>query len=331
MSNFNDIPDIEGLSFRTYKDQSDLPKMVSVREKSAEHDQIDALSTLESISTVQNLANSLDDNNCEPTMDLLIVEMNGEVIGYTKIDWWTESDGTWLYLHDGFLVPEWRGKGIGSAMLRWSQRRIRAIASNHQTNGKGMFGSNAMTTEIEKTKLLLDDDYKKVFTMVEMDFDISQNVQEVQLADGFEIRPVKKEDLRKIWETNNEVYSQRDFVTLPTEEDFKEFVENPNNDFSLWNVAWNGDEIASFVLSEIKDGKGEMMEVSTVEKYRRKGLAQALLTKNILALKKRDVKTIRLHTNGENVARARTLYEKVGFRHLKDHVRYRKSITHLNS
>lgn len=321
-----DIPKIEGLIFRTYRDEGDLPKMVSVREKSKEHDKIDVLSTLEGIPTVQDLSDSLDDDNCEPTKDILIVEISGEVIGYCKLGWWTESDGTWLYLHIGFLLPEWRGKSIGTAMLRWSQNRIREIAKNHQTNGKGMFGSNAATTEIEKTKLLLNDGYKKVFTMVEMDFNISQSLEDIPLAEGFEIRPVKSEDIRNIWEANNEVYTSRDFVTPPTEEDFKEFAENPCNDISLWQVAWHGDEVASFVLSEIKDGKGEMTEVSTIEKYRRKGLAMALLVKNLIALKEKGVDVIRLHTNGENVAGARSLYEKVGFKHLKDHVRYRKPI-----
>lgn len=155
----NDTPKIEGLSYRNYQGTSDLQEMVSVREKSKDHDRVDPLSTLESIPSKNDLVKTLDDNNCEPSKDILIVEMNGEVIGYCKIGWWTESDGVWLYLHNGFLVPNWRGKGIGTAMLHWSQKRIGEIADNHQINGKGMFGSNATTTEIEKTKLLLDDGY----------------------------------------------------------------------------------------------------------------------------------------------------------------------------
>lgn len=320
------IPKILGLVFRTHKDESDLPKMVSVRERSKEHDKVDEFSTLESVPSVQELAESVGEDNCVPQKDIVIVEMSGEVIGYSKLGWWTENDGTWLYLHLGYLVPKWRGRGIGTAMLHWSQDRIREIAKNHPTNGKGMLGSNATNTEIEKTQLLLGDGYKKVFTMVEMDFDMSQELQDTVLAKGFELRPVKSEDIRMIWEANNKVYANRDFVTPPTEEDFKDFVENPNNDFSLWHVAWYGDEVAAFVLSEIKDGKAELTEVSTVEKYRRKGLAQTLLTKNLIALRERDVKVIRLHTSGENVEGARTLYEKVGFKHLKDHIRYRKPL-----
>jgi mycothiol synthase len=320
------IPKIDGLSFRTYEGTGDLLKMVEIHKNSQDHDRIDPLSVMEYIPTVKDLESRLHNDHASPTRDLLIVELDDQVIGYSKVGWWTEAGGTWLYIHTGFLVPEWRGKGIGTAMLHWSQERIRTIASDHDTKGKGMFGSNATDSEIEKTKLLLDDGYHKVFTTIEMDFGLSQSVPDIAIPDGFEVREVKPEHLRMIWKANNSVYSSRDFIREHTEDGYQEFANNPKNDYSLWQVAWHGDEIAGFVLSEVDNEKGEILEVSTVEKYRRKGLAQALLVKNISLLKERGVKVIRLHTSGEDVAGARTLYEKIGFRHIKDHVRYRKPL-----
>ena len=322
----NYIPKIDGLSLRTYEGTGDLPKMVEIHKNSQDHDRIDSLSVMEYIPTIKDLESRLHNDHTSPTRDLLIVELDNQVIGYSKVGWWTEADGTWLYIHTGFLVPEWRGKGIGTAMLHWSQDRIRAITSDHDTKGKGMFGSNATDSEIEKTKLLLDDGYHKVFTTIEMDFGLSQSVPGIAIPDGFKIQEVKPEHLRMIWEANNSVYSSRDFIRERTEDDYQEFADNPSNDYSLWQVAWHGDEIAGFVLSGVNNEKGEILEVSTVEKYRRRGLAQALLTKNLSLLQQKEARVIRLHTSGDNVAGARSLYEKVGFKHVKDHVRYRKSL-----
>ena len=113
---------------------------------------------------------------------------------------------------------------------------------------------------------------------------------------------------------------------LKTEEDYQNFSNNPHNDFSLWQVAWHNNEVAAFVLSKIRNGIAEITEVSTIEKFRRQGLAQTLLTNNLKVLKDRGIKIVRLHTNSENVSGARSLYEKIGFKHLKNYIRYRKPI-----
>ncbi len=311
---------------RNYKGSEDIRVMAFIRQKAAEYDKVDPLSSYESIPSEKDIESSLYDDHCNPSSDIRLWQVNGRTVGYNKIEWWIENDGTWLYLHLGWLLPEYRGKGIGTKMLQWSQNRIREIAQNHSTNNKAVFGSNATSTEKEATKLLLNDGYKKVFSMVEMSFDQWNNIKLIPLPEGFTIKDATQDDLRTIWETNNTIYAHRSWVSIPTEEDFQEFTHNEFTDLSLWDVVWHGNELAGFVLSEIKNGRAEIKEVSIVEKFRRKGLATILLTNNIIKLKDRGVSVIRLHTNGENVAGAKSLYEIVGFNHLKDFNRYRKPL-----
>lgn len=317
---------LPNLHLRTWQNANDFEQMVSVREKCVTFDQVDKDSYLEHYLTVKETAENITLNHCDPTKDVLIVELNGETIGYCQICWWTENDGTWLYLHVGYLVPEFRGKGIGTVMISWCEDRIREITKDHQTNGKAMFGGNASSTEKDKIQLLLDHGYKSVFTQVEMEFSDFTLLKNNSLPDSFEIRPVVSQDLRLIWETNNEVYANRATVTAPTEEDYQDFISNPNNDYNLWQVAWFENEIAALVLPEIKNDIGEITEVATREKFRRKGLAQALITESLKKLKDRGIEHVRLHTDGGNISGARSLYEKIGFKHLKDYIRYRKPI-----
>jgi mycothiol synthase len=319
------MPDYK-ICFRNFKTAKDFEGMIEVRKQCIAVDKVDTHSYLEHFLTAREMAETITLNCCDPTKDVLIVENNGVIVGYCQICWWTENDCTRLYLHVGYLVPEYRGKGIGTMMLDWCEKRIREIAQKHPTQGKSMFGGNASSTETDKIQLLTDHAYKPVFTQVELVFTDFSLLKDLRLINGFEIRQVKPEQIRAIWETINEVYAERATVTAPTEEDYQEFVSDPNNNLSLWQVAWSCDEIAALVLAEIKNERAEITEVATRTKFRRRGLAQALLTKSLLELQVRGIQEVRLHTDGGNISGARSLYEKIGFNHLKDYIRYRKPI-----
>ncbi|CAM5625563.1 hypothetical protein SBADM41S_01791 [Streptomyces badius] len=66
-----------------------------------------------------------------------------------------ERDDTWLYLHRGYLLPEHRSQGIGSAMLSWAEERIRQLVKQHGTARTAVIGANAMASEQDATALLL--------------------------------------------------------------------------------------------------------------------------------------------------------------------------------
>ena len=69
--------------------------------------------------------------NCDPYEDMLVAEVDGEMIAYSRVWWEEESEGDWVYTFIGLLVPAWPRKGIGTAMIRQAERRLREIASHH--------------------------------------------------------------------------------------------------------------------------------------------------------------------------------------------------------
>lgn len=91
----------------------------------------------------------------EASEDQILVVCGGSVVGYSTIRRWQERDDTWLYLHRGWLLPEHRRQGIGSAMLRWAEDRIRRLVAQHGTAGTAVIGANAMASERDATALLL--------------------------------------------------------------------------------------------------------------------------------------------------------------------------------
>ncbi|MEV4074158.1 GNAT family N-acetyltransferase [Nonomuraea fuscirosea] len=114
-----------GYAFRTYQGDEDHAAIATLRAGCAARDGIDSRSIVEGVPTAAQIARfsaSLDD----PTEDQVLVVRGADVVGHTAVTRWQESDGTWVYLHLGHVLPGHRGLGIGSAMLTWAEEHIRA-------------------------------------------------------------------------------------------------------------------------------------------------------------------------------------------------------------
>ncbi|MBE9525070.1 MAG: GNAT family N-acetyltransferase, partial [Chloroflexi bacterium] len=124
--NIPSAPIIPGLTFRAFRGESDFPHMVAVIEGSKKHDQG------ERVITAENLANHFKHlDNCDPYQDMLFAEIDGQVIGYSRVQWEKESNGSYHYRAWGIILPAWRVQGIGSAMLKYNENHLREIAQQH--------------------------------------------------------------------------------------------------------------------------------------------------------------------------------------------------------
>ena len=144
--------------------------------------------------------------------------------------------------------------------------------------------------------------------------------------EGFELRPVASElEQRQVYDANKRVYAGQFGNSQPSEADYLEFLED-NPDPSLWKVLWHDDKVAGFVLSRMRPNGAEVMEVSVMPEFRRRGLGSYLMIESLLELRDRGVDEVRLHTGTEGKMGGRQLYESLGFEALKEHYRYRKPI-----
>ena len=75
-------PDIPGLKFRHYLGESDLPGMVKLNKLVSLADQTEEIGTLEQLS--HHFAHL---KNCDPQKDVVLGEVDGELIIYTRVHW----------------------------------------------------------------------------------------------------------------------------------------------------------------------------------------------------------------------------------------------------
>ena len=322
-------PDIPGLTLRGFRGEEDYPKMLAVINGSKEADGIERSDTLEEL--IHNY-NHLTD--CDPYTDMLFAEINGEVIAYNRVFWYQEENGPRNYTAFGFLLPAWRRKGIGTAMLDWGETRLRQIAADHPNDIKRYFQS--WTTEGEKGAIALLEkfDYQPVRYGFEMVRNLSEPFPEAPMPTGLEVRPVQPEHMRAIWDADVEAFRDHWGYSPPKEEDFQRWLNDPLLSPSLYKVAWEGEEVAGIVQNFINQNENEEYErqrgytegICVRRPWRKRGLAKSLIVQSMQMFKEMGFTETALGVDAENTSGALNLYKSCGYKVVKKSATYRKEM-----
>jgi mycothiol synthase len=311
------------MNLRIYT-QNDFDCLYAIKKESYGRNEVDPLSTLESILSAEDFRNSLDVES-NSSLVVYVAEVGNEIVGYGRVSWWSEADGTLVYIMDVQMASAFADNEREGQLLHLLEEKVVGLAKSHNDAQKIVIGTNESSANEPHLQLLQKEGFAVVWKLVEMEFTRFEMLQNPSVADGFEIRNVRPEDFRAIYEANSKVY-EGVFGSVPmSDEDYADFLED-SSEYKFWFAAWHGDELAGFVLSHIEKGRGIMKEVTVLPEFRRKGLAKALLITNLQLLQKSGVTMARLHTDAEGKAGGRQLYESVGFKPLKVHYRLRKTL-----
>lgn len=326
-------PDIPGLVFRRFRGEADYPHILACINGSKGADGIERGDTLEDVAN--NYAHL---NNCDPYQDMVFIEVRGDVVGYSRVWWDKELEGAWIGFSLCFLLPEWRRKGVGVAILRHNEARLKEIACQQVRNSllgpttRCLYDHFVFDTEIGKEALLVREGYQPVryaFNMVRPNlFDIPA----APMPPGLEVRPVQPEHFRAIWEASQEAFRDHWGYIPEGEEAFQRFINDPIQDPALWRVAWDGDQVAGMVLTFIntaenedyKRKRGWTENICVRRPWRRRGLARSLIIQSLHALKELGMEEAALGVDAQNLSGALHLYESCGFQVVKRSTIYRK-------
>jgi len=324
-----DAPSIPGLVFRRFRGEADYPHMAALINACKVVDLVERTANVEDITrNYRHLENS------DPRADMLFAEVDGQVIAYGRI-WWEElSDGNRIFHPFGFLHPEWRDKGIGPAMWDAAEARCRAIASDHPKEKPKFFQAEPFETERDLIRLLLSRGYEPVRYETHMVRDLSEPFPEAPMPPGLEVRPVKPEHLRPIFEASNEAFRDHWGVRDMSEEEYKADLDSPDFHPELWKVAWEGDQIASVIHNfvdkkenrEYERKRGYTEGICTRRPWRKLGLARSLLVQSMKMFKEMGMTETALSVDSQNLSGAFRLYEGVGYRKVKQQILYRKPL-----
>jgi mycothiol synthase len=323
---------IAGLCLRSIHLNEDAEALYAVHTGRITHDQVDPRLYHEDLPSLEGLRSDLQQAIESQEFDQwLVAQVDDRVVGYSQLMSWHEDDGVWVYLICGWVLPEWRGQGIGTAMLRCGESTARESTALEHPHERFEFAANASCTERDATLLLLNEGYHVAFTTLEMKFDISTTLPaSAPLLPGVEVRPVLPEHrpliIASIIESYVDAFPGNRFrTTFDRAAYYAGEFQKPKYDPSLWYVAWDGDEVAGQVMMVLENGQAYVNQVSVRPAWRRRGLARTLLIRALQDVRQRGVEVIWTDTYAEYQTRAVDLYRSLGFYVAKEFPRYRKS------
>ena len=294
------MPAIAGLHFRPIRGEEDTEALYAVHTGRIAYDGVDPLSTFEDVPSQDSLRASLSHAvTTGQQHQWLVAQVKERVVGYSQIENWSEDDGTWVYLILGWVLPEWRGQGIGTAMLHWCEYTARQLATTQHPGEKFEFAANASSTEKDTTTLLLNKGYSAGYTVLEMGWNNAAALPVPTLPAGIKVRPVLPEHYLPIASSIGAAY-QNEYAEGRFQEtfdpvDYAAGLSDPKHDPTLWKIAWDGDQVVGQVLSLVENSQAEVFEVSVRPAWRRQKLARTLLTCALQELRERGVEVVRLH------------------------------------
>lgn len=320
---------VPGLVFRHYRGEEDIPAMVEIINRCNIVDGNDWVATVEE--TLNNYRHLV---NCDPYQDMIFAEVHGELIGYGRCWWEAQLDGTYRYPHIAKLLPEWRDEGIRQTMLQFNETRLRQIAATHPAESKKAFAAFANEGETHWANLLETAGYRPIRYFMEMIRPSLDNIPNAPLPASLEARPGTQAEWRQIWEACREAFQDHWGESGWSEESFQAWTQHPNFDPTLFQIGWDGAEVAGGVCNFIDKANNEALgqlrgfteDIFVRRPWRRQGLAKALIARSLHMLKEMGMTEAALTVDADNPTGAVKLYTSMGFQHDKMSVSYHKPL-----
>jgi mycothiol synthase len=325
-----DAPEIPGLIFRHFRGAEDFPAMAEVADAHSEAAGVDSVTTVEDMARdYANLKNS------DPATDIVMIEINGKLVGYKRVGWWKEEvSGNYIYYHFTLLAPEVKGKGLDLPLYRHSENRLREIASTHPTGAVRLIEAGIADSEEALREMLLSEGYRPARTFHDMVRPNLDNIPDRPLPEGIDVRPATPEQFRKIWEAEVEAFKDHWGEGETEEGDYARWLNQPLMQPELWQVAWDADEVAGIIRNFINEKENEkygrkrgyVENISTGRKWRKRGIAGALIARSFRLHKELGMTEAALGVDSENASGALRLYKSMGFEVIRSFTAYRKPL-----
>lgn len=305
-----------GLRLRPYAGEADLADIARIENAEAAADGLQRRTSLDEVSAFFSRAS----DSFDPARDVTIAELDGRVVGVAQREIVDTTDARREYRLDGIVDPAWRGRGVGRALLTENERIARDLAGS-QGAASPVLGSWSWETQPRDRALLEASGFQAARWFFDMVRPTLDDIFEVALPEGLEIRPIDTSLARAVWDADIEAFADHWGGFDRSEANLERWLRAPTTDLSLWVIAFDGDQVAGGVVNSIDDDqnaalgvrRGWLNSVFTRRAWRRRGLATALVARSLARLRERGMTSAALGVDADNPNGALGLYERLGF------------------
>jgi ribosomal protein S18 acetylase RimI-like enzyme len=310
-------PRLSGLVIRPFDPGADFGPVASFIGETNRHDDGDWFPSAAVLANEWQRSERFD-----PVRDAIVATVDGAIVGVADTSW--RGRGEIVSHHVNTVVhPAVRRRGLGRELLGRIEARARDAAREAASTSDRRHSLDAFfELQVPGAKPFVRATGFKPHTFgYVMIRPLTERIDDAPLPAGLDVRPVRPDDHRQIWEADVEAFLDHAQPAERDEGDFVRWFGQPELDTSLWQVAWAGDEVAGSVMTMIWRNENAALgvrrawleHVSVRRPWRRQGLASALIVETLRMLQAAGFEEAMLGVHGENPTGALGVYEKVGF------------------
>jgi len=297
---------------------ADLPEVLALAQAS------DVVLIGESDWTEADLREEWEDYDL--ARDVFLLELDGRLAGYAAFERRGDSG---RMLADGYVHPELTGRGVGSELLRLTERRAREEVASVPAGERVYLQNAALASDPAAPALYAAHGYEPVRRSWRMVIDL-ERPPEPQVPPGIQLRLFREpEERRAVYEAIEEAFEDHwEHRRRSFEEWSKRAFDVEGYDPSLVWLALEGSEVvAANVCYWKRQGDwGWVGSIGVRPPWRRRGIAEALLETSFAEFFRRGEHRVALGVDAESPTGATRLYEKAGMRIFWEAVVYEKEL-----
>ena len=256
--------------------------------------------------------------------DAWVVEaQDGRILGYEEF---FSRHAHAVFQGDGYVHPEFTGRGIGTALLRAMDRRALEELDLAEPGLRGYIRNGLSAGDVKGRALHEAEGYHTIRYSWRMEIDLPDVPPGPIWPEGIRLRPFDvKAHNRAVFEAHEEAFSDHWGHTPGTFTRWQQrMIERDAFDPGLWYIAWDGDQVAGYSLCRYRNGLGWVGTLGVRRPWRKRGVGMALLLHSFAEFHRRGMRTVSLGVDASNPTGATRLYEKAGMRVAAEYVIYEK-------
>jgi mycothiol synthase len=230
---------------------------------------------------------------------VVVTDGSGRILGAGAIRRRGEN-----YLADNFTHPDFRGRGIGSALVDWAEERV-------SRRGAAALRVAVAARDTAAKELLEGRDFEYIRSFYRMTVELDSPPPPPRWPDGFAVATLQPGEERLLHETVQDAFRDDWDHQLRSFEEWSRLVQI---DPSLCYLIRDADStaVAALFCNEERYGMGWVDVLGVRRDWRRHGLGEALLRLAFQDLFERGRSRIGLVVDASNSTGATRLYERVG-------------------
>lgn len=291
--------------------------------------------------TLADLDREYDDPQSDPVLDGRVIRnVFGKLAAFLRVFVSTKPENENVAFLWSVIAPQARDQGLEQEALDWMQdRATERLAETAQSADASalpqLLRAAFPETATETIALYEANGFKHVRSFFKMQRDLREPIPDHPLPKGLTLRTYGDDIDGPLRRAFNESFRDHWGHQDVSEQEWRSFVMDVSDmrrDLCL--VAMDGDEVVAFSLNRIKTienkrlklRRGWIGSVGTRRKWRKRGIASALIVESMRRFKAVGMDYVGLGVDASSLTGALALYERLGFQDYKTRVILEKRV-----